>query len=175
MADEVSRPPGIIAEGIAGIALKFGSAASDLGALSAVSRKERLYRELYQTPVVLPQIPVTAGAGVLQPTDSSGPMTGQYWSIRRLVASGYSAGSVAVYRNAVITGTGAAAAAAGEILFTFPQAGAYTFGRGEMLLSPDDFLVFVATGITLITGQSGVSILGAADCLAAWLLPEYIG
>lgn len=143
--------------------------------LDGPSRKARLLQELHQTPIAPPQIPITTGAGVLQPTDLLGPMTGQYWSVRRLVSYGYSAGTVTVYRNATATGFGASAAAVGEILFTFPQAGTYTFGRGEILLRPDDNLLMLATGITLSSGYSGVQVYGDADVFSTWLLPDYIG
>lgn len=159
------------AEGIIGIAARFGGTAAEAGERAGAGRRERLYRELHQTPIVFPQVPVTAGAGSAQPTDQAGPMTGYYWSVRRLAASGFTAGSVTVWRNAVVTGPGTAI---GEQLFTFPQAGTYTFGRGEILLSPDDFLVLTAAGITLVTGQAGVSVIGSADILPALLLPDYL-
>lgn len=175
MAEETSRPPGLIAQGVLGIMAQFGATADTIRDLPAESRKVRLASELYQTPIAPEQIPITSGAGVLYPTDQLGPMTGEYWSVRRLVTYGYSAGTVTVYRNAVVTGTGSDAAAVGEQLFTFPQSGTYTFGRAEILLRPDDFLVLVATGITLASGQSGVTVYGDADRFPSWLLPEYIG
>lgn len=171
----VSRPPGVVAEGVVALAARFGAVAADRGQLTGAERKAKLFAEMYQTPLVVPQIPITTSAGVLVAgNNQGGPVTGQYWSIRRMVTSGYTAGTVTVYRNAAVTGTGASAAATGEILFTFPQAGTYTFGRGEMELTPDDYLVFVATGVTLATGYTGVQISGSADAYAAWLRPEYL-
>lgn len=107
-------------------------------------------------------------------TDLLGPNTGFHWSIRRMVASGFTAGTVTVYRNAVQTTFGAAPAYTGEIFFVFPQAGTYTFGRNEMLLEPDDSLSVSATGITLVAGAPGVQLAGAVDQLESWLLPDYI-
>lgn len=174
MSDVVSRPPGFAAEGILAIGARIGAAVSAHSQLTSEERKSRLFAEMYQTPIVLPNLVITTSAGVLIPTDQAGPMTGQYWSVRRLVASGYSAGTVTVYRNATVTAQGASAAVVGEILFTFPQAGTYTFGRGEMELAPDDFLVILATGVTLNTGAPGIQITGTADVYSAWLRPEYL-
>lgn len=173
-AAEVSRPPGIAAEGVISIAAGFAGIGDRIRECSAADRKMRLAAELYQTPIAPPQIPVNTGNGLLQPTDQTGPMTGQYWSVRRLVSYGYSAGTVTVFRNATPTGYGANAAAIGEQLFTFPQAGTYTFGRGEMLLRPDDNLLFLAQGVTLNSGQTGITVYGDADCFSSWLLPDYI-
>lgn len=171
---EVSRPPGFAAQGVLSIGAAFGRMADAIRDMSAADRKMRLASELYQTPVAPMQIPISGTAGVLQATDQLGPMTGQYWSVRRLVAYGYSAGTVTVYRNALVTGTGSSAAAVGEQVVTFPQSGTYTFGRGEFLMRPDDFMVLVATGVTLATGQTGITIYGDADCFSSWLLPDYI-
>src|SRR5215469_16316192 len=55
-----------------------------------------------------------------------------------------------------------------------PQAGTFTFGRGEMMLQPDDTMVFVATGITTTTGFNGPQIGGRADCFIQELQPEYL-
>lgn len=163
------------AQGVLAIGAAFTAIAGKIGGMNADDRKMCLASELYQTPIAPQQIPIGSNTGgVLAPSDLTGPMTGQYWSVRRLVAYGYSAGTVTVYRNATITGTGSSAAAVGEQLFTFPQAGTYTFGRGEILLRPDDFLVLVATGVTLTSGQGGITIYGDADCFSSWLLPDYI-
>src|SRR5215469_1282399 len=85
---------------------------------------KKLYESMHQVPISAPQIPITAGAGTLQIYDGLGPTTGFVWSVRMLNAQGFSAGTINVYRN--ISG--------GELLFTFPQAGTFTFGRGEMML-----------------------------------------
>ena len=125
---------------------------------------KKLYESMHQVPISAPQIPITAGAGTLQIYDGLGPTTGFCWSVRMLNAQGFSAGTINVYRN--ISG--------GELLFTFPQAGTFTFGRGEMMLQPDDTMVFVAAGITTTTGFNGPQIGGRADCFIQELQPEYL-
>lgn len=170
----MSRPPGLAAAGLAAISVRFGQAAASLESAGPEGRKARLAAEMYQTPIAPQQIPVTGSAGLLASGDQMGPMTGYYWSVRRIVTYGYSAGSVTVYRNAVATGFGANAAAIGEQLITFPQAGTYTFGRGEILLRPDDNMMLVAAGVTLAAGQGGITVYGDADCFPSWLLSSYL-
>lgn len=152
----------------------FGKEARERHDLGEAGRKNRLYRQMHQVPIAPPLIVPTPTAGFLQGFDTTGPQTGFNWSVRRLVASNFTAGTVTIYRNAVQTTFGAAPAATGEILFQFPQAGTYTFGRGEMLLEPDDFMLFTCAGITLTAGQSGVLVYGSADQFESVLLPEYL-
>lgn len=172
---------GFTLDGCARLAAGFGDAArtirgdgihTDQGLPD--EHHHKLYRQIHQVPIVPPPLIPNAGNGVVFAQDSMGPNTGYHWSIRRLVATGYSAGTVSIYRNAVQTGFGAAAAVTGELLFTFPQAGTFTFGRNEMLLEPDDSLVVAATGISLNAGASFIQVIGSADQLESWLLPDYI-
>jgi hypothetical protein len=151
------------------IAVQLGRIADGMD--QAARRRQKMAEAIRQIPIAPPQIPITAGSGALQMADLLMPKTGFNWSLRRLVAFGFSAGTVTVYKNATIAG---GVAVAGEILVTFPSAGTDTFGRGEMLLMEQDQLVFAATGITLSAGFPGVQINGAADCFEAWLLPDYL-
>jgi hypothetical protein len=122
-------------------------------------RRLKLFQQIHQVPILPPQITLTAGAGTLQLNDMLAPKAGYMWSLRRITANGFSAGTVTAYKDA----------SGGEILFTFPSAGTYTFGRGEMLLDQNSPVVFVAAGIT-----GTVQIAGAADNFERWLLPEYL-
>lgn len=112
---------------------------------------------LQQLPVFSP---VLNGSGTIDSPDGLMAKTGYHWSIRRLSAVGFTAGTVTVYNSA----------AGGEVLFPFAQAGTATFGRGEMLLQPGDRLVAVCAGIT-----GTVQLTGRADCFESWYLPYYIG
>jgi hypothetical protein len=136
-------------------------------------RKAKLFQSLHQVPVGPLQVPITAGAGVLQLTEMSGPKAGFMWSIRRLTASGYTAGSVIAYRNGAVIG--GAIAAGSEPLIPFTVAGTNFIGRGEALLDQNDALIIVCTGITLASGFSWVQINGAADNFNRELLPDYLG
>jgi hypothetical protein len=152
--------------GVAQIAAGFGQAGRDAADLGGTSRKLRLMAELQQVPLNPPLLVPSGGTGgTLQMADLLSPKAGFYWSLRRLSSWGYSGGTITVYKNA----------SGGEVLFVYPQAGTYTFGRGELLLNPNDQLVFVAAGITTSAGVAGVQVGGAADCFPSWLLPEYIG
>lgn len=141
-------------------------------------RRKALFQQLHQIPFVF-QIPITAGAGVYQMNDLVMPKAGYMWAIRNFAASGYSAGSVAAYKGAVIVG--GALVGTGHP-FPFSAAGTATIGRGELVLDQGEALVFAAgtavpggTAITLVTGYAGVQINGQADCFERWLLPDYLG
>jgi hypothetical protein len=135
---------------------------------SSLERQERtahrLMQALHQVPVGPSQIPIAAGAGTLVQDPAMGPNTGYYWSVRRLAVWGFTAGVVNVYLNAI----------GGELLPPFPAAGVSTFGRGELLLNPNDNLTFQATGITLASGFSAVQIAGVADNGELWTMPQYL-
>jgi hypothetical protein len=115
---------------------------------------------LRQVPLAVPGIPLSAGAGTMDQAQSLGPPQGYYWSVRRLTATGFTAGTVTAFIDST----------AGEPVVPFPQAGVFTFGRGEILLHPMSRLVISATGIT-----GTVQLYGAADAFEDWYLPEYLG
>ena len=158
--------------GVAALEAKFSKPGQDFEDGQWHGAPQSYMRE-HQVPIVCPQLIPVSGAAVGLTNDQMGPMTGWYWSIRRLEANGFTAGTVAVYKNAVQTGFGANAALTGELLFTFPQAGTYTFGRREMLLNPDDNISLVCTGATLAAGITGITVGGAADQFPTWYLPHY--
>jgi len=112
------------------------------------------------------QITLSGGAGTLDLPDKFAAKTGYMWSVRRLTARGWTAGTVTAYRNST----------SGEPVAPWPDPGGsaggavFTFGRGELLLKPGDRLVFAAAGIT-----GTVNVWGVADCFESWYLPFYIG
>lgn len=136
------------------------------------NRRQRLYESLHQVPQGPAQIPINGGAGVLSLPDVFQCKTGYCRSVRRLTASGFTAGSVTTYLNGLLVG--GVLVGTPEPVAPFPQAGVLTFGRGELLLQQDDTLTFAATGITLSSGFAGVQINGIADEFEAWLLPDYL-
>ena len=160
--------------GCAQIGAGFGQAAAESLGLDGADRRRRLYEQMHQVPIIVPPLVPNTGAGVVFAQDQMGPTTGHHWSVRRLAAWGWTAGTVTVYRNAVQTGFGAAATLTGEQWFTFPQPGTFTFGRGEMLLEPDDSLLISCSGVTLATGAQGITVQGSADQFQSWLLPDYL-
>jgi hypothetical protein len=135
-------------------------------------RRAKLFEQLHQVPISPPQITITSSAGVLASVDLLSPKAGYMWSIRRLTATLFTAGTVLAYKNGFVQGT---TAVGGEPVAPFSAAGVLMFGRGELLLDQNDQLVFTASGITLASGSTGVQINGAADCFERWLLPEYLG
>lgn len=129
--------------------------------------RQRMAQAVRQIPL---NFPALNAAGIMDARDSLMAKTGFFWSIRRIVATGFTAGTVTVYRNGYGTG--------GEVLQVFtatagaitPNNGTITPGRGEMLLNPGDAIVVGTSGLT------GTPVLyGAADCFEQWYLPYYIG
>jgi hypothetical protein len=159
----------------------FGVAASAMleigrrnaGPAADSQARARAFERLHQVPVGAVQVPLTGGNGAYQMADLLSPKAGFMWGVRRLTASGYSAGTVVVYKNGSVVG--GAYTGGGEPMAPFAAAATLTFGRGEFLLDQNDQLIIVCTGITLLAGYGGVQVQGAADCFERWLQPEYMG
>lgn len=140
----------------AGVGLGQGAG----GALDALAPPRRPCNPVRQVPLSF-GIPVSGGAGTFTGLIGyQGPPVGWYWSIRRLTAQGFTAGTVNIYSVSVT----------GEILVPFAQAGTATFGRGEELMHPQSYLVAQASGIT-----GTVTLYGRADAFPDWYLSEYLG
>lgn len=130
-----------------------------IGALTDKLSGEAEFRKkksetLYQVQI----IGQLSGSGTLDNPSQLMPVAGRCWSVRRLTAFGWSAGSVTVYINGL------------EPAAPFATPGVETYGRGEFLLMPHDKLTIVASGIT-----GSVTVMGVADCFGEWYLPHYIG
>jgi hypothetical protein len=130
------------------------------------------WNRIHQVPIGPLQIAITAGAGVYQVPDMTAVRAGFMQSIRRLTASGFSAGTVAVYKSGAVVG--GVFLGGGEPISAFAAAGINTLGRAEGLMDMGDNLIFVCTGITLSTGFAGVQINGASDCFTRDFLPDYL-
>jgi hypothetical protein len=131
-------------------------------------REERVrlaFQKVHTVPIAPGLISLTAGAGTLDTggQGQAGPMGGYCWSVKRLSALGFTAGTV----NAYINGSAAALDAQPDI--PWASAGMYTFGNGEVILMPQDRLIFTASGIT---GE--VLIKGSAVELPVALLPWFL-
>ena len=172
--EATSRPPGIAAGGIMAIAGRFSQPRE--------SGKLALMQSMTQVPFTAP-IVISASAGSVGSYNGNGPMSGYYWSLRRVQVQGFSAGSLICYRNGELSGnTGGVAQGiqsgsligTPEVMFPVPSAGTFTFGAGEQLLNPCDWMTFVATGITLATGYGVVLLQGTADCFPSYLLGDYL-
>lgn len=124
------------------------------------AERARMMTVIRQVPLSTPQMTLNAGAGTIDIPDLLMVRTGYYWSVRRLTLSGWSAGSVTVWKNN----------AGGEVLLAFPVPSTATLGRGEVLLEPGARLTVTAAGIT-----GSVQMYGAADMFEDWYLPYYLG
>lgn len=133
-----------------------------LGSLAAGIKAEQDWRRkcagaIQQVPIVSTQL---AGSGTIDQPDAMMAKTGYIWGIRRLTVTGFSAGTVTIYKNA----------AGGEPVAPFPAAAVFTYGKGQLLLMPGERLVIVGSGIT-----GTVQLWGTADCFESWYLPYYLG
>lgn len=100
-----------------------------------------------------------------------GPPSGWFWDITSLTTSGFTAGAVAVTRNAPFI-TPAGGAYGIEPVGTFTQAGIITYPqKGTPLLDGSERLVFTVT--SALTGSCQVS--GTVIAVPAERISEYLG
>lgn len=105
------------------------------------------------------QIPLVAGAGNLQLFNVFGPQMPYWWDLRTLSFWGFSAGTVSAFMNN-LNGE--------QVALAVTTPGQFTWS-GQMLMSPQDDLLFSATGVT---GVVNVTVR-AIEVETAWL-PEYL-
>lgn len=125
--------------------------------LTALNKHHKRREEIVTQPPFGGAIALTGGNGTLDVGGMFEPPRGLIWSIRRLSATGYTAGSVSVTIDGL------------EPVAPFPSAGVFYFGQGNLLLEAGHRLVFTATGIT-----GAVNIFGRADQFPYWYLSEYL-
>ena len=172
MSTDQDAPPvgGFGLTGAAAIAAMFRGQANGNGCgRHPDAQKPIPFLTVHQAPIK-GFIPITAGAGSLTaPNNTLGPPTGFYWSVRRLSVTGFTAGVVYVLDSSVY----------GNQVVPYPLAATNTFGRGEVLLAPDSYLVFLASGITTAAqpnGQTyaGLIVDGTADLVHWTHLQSYL-
>jgi hypothetical protein len=145
-----------LAASIDGLSARIGGMCDRLDRQAAlIARANEAVR---QVPFVL-NVTLIAGAATINPS-TVGPDIGYYWSIRKLAAVNFTAGTV----NTYVDNTG------GEPILPFPTAAVATFGKCEQLLHPGSAIAVVAASIT-----GTVQIWGKADQFESWLLPWYMG
>jgi hypothetical protein len=135
---------------------------ASLGSLTKAIAREQQWRA--RQAEVIRQVPITApqagASGIIDSPDLLAVKTGYFWGVRRLTLSGFTAGTATIYLNST----------SGEPVAPFPQAGVFTFSKGQLIMHPGDRLVVQATGIT-----GYVQLNGAADLAELWYLPYYLG
>lgn len=125
-------------------------------------RRERLALAIHQVPIATQGL---AASGTIDAPQLWGPRAGFWWDCHRLTAAGFSAGTVAVYKNGVADGNQVAA---------FQSAGVVTNGKAQCLIGPGDRLIAVGTGITLNTGTSQWVLGGDAIQIESWAIFDYL-
>ena len=103
-------------------------------------------------------VTLTAGAGTTDAADMLGPHDPYWWDLRRFAAWGFTAGSVALFKNAT----------SGTQLGSLSAPGNITWSAQE-LLAPRDRLIIVASGITGAVQWE----VRAVEVESRWL-PEYL-
>lgn len=140
----------------AGIDISLGKIARHM---DRQARDEELLRQIVPILLTAPQILLAGGAGTLVQPDLLGPHDGYAWDVRRLVAAGFSAGTVTAYLNFQ---------ADENLLYTWAAAGPAFFST-SIILGDSDALIFTATGIT-----GTVTISGQAIQVPTLILPKYL-
>lgn len=161
LAPAAAGQPGLEAD--AQLSVQIGNLATALQR----ERSDAAARRIERSHAIFPfdfnpaTVPLAAGAGTLNSPGLYSPNEGYFWDIKKITAASFTAGSVAMYKDA-------ANDANSEVVFA--SAGSYFFGTGQLLLNSNDFLVFVAAGITGNVTISGRAIQVRADYLADYLL-----
>lgn len=152
-ADEIARRMGGAQAAVGGsLEVVLGRVARHL------DRQAREHDEMIQLLNVVPIAGILTATGTLDNPDMLGPKDGYWWDLRRLTLSGFSAGTVALYRNS----------ANGAQLANWTQTGEWTWSAAQWL-RPRDRMIFVATGIT-----GAVIVDGDAVEVSTRMLPQYV-
>lgn len=166
-------------EGMAAIGAAFGigaslgagtgGAAADVAAAGAgLTRRLRRQAMPFNLPPGL--LALTAVGSYLDLPAQFGPPSGWFWDITALSAYGWTAGSIAISKNAPIT-TAAGNPVAIEPVGSFTQAGVLTYPqRGMPLLDSSERLVFTVT--STLTGVAQIS--GQVIAIPAERIDEYL-
>jgi len=168
----VNEPP----DGIASIALQFGAGAAvgegaQEGALTVAGMPVRRPKP--------PVFPFSLPPGLLTGTtvgsfldlpEQFGPPSGWFWDVTSITLSGFTAGTVAVTRNAPFV-TAAGTPVAIDVVSAFTAAGVLAFPqKGNPLLDGNDRLVFTVTAA--ITGL--VQVSGTVIAVPVARIDEYL-
>lgn len=163
-------------DALASIALSFGAGAAvgdraEDGAL-AVAGMPRTRRKPPIFPFMLPPgiLTTTTVGSFLDLPDQFGPPMGWFWDVTSLSVAGFTAGAIAVTRNAPFV-TAAGNPVAIESVTSFTQAGVINFPQhGPPLLDGNERLIFTVTAA--ITGV--VQVSGAVIAVPASRIDEYL-
>jgi hypothetical protein len=162
-----SYSPGIMLDGgVAAIAARFGAGAAvalgdDAGgeAADAAGVPRRARR---REPVFEFDIPggLIQGSGTFSSPMAHGPRLGYVWDIVRLTVASFTAGTVSVYNSAAVDS---------QLIDVFAAAGSHFYGHRQHLIEPNQWLVWVAAGIT-----GNVTITGRAVMVPMSRYDEYV-
>jgi hypothetical protein len=148
----------------------IGEGADDMAAVAS-GRMRRPHRPAM--PFNLPPglLTATSVGSFLDLPQQFGPPSGWFWDITSISVTGFTAGAIAVTRNAPAV-TAAGGASAIEPIAAFAAAGTVNFPqKGMPLLDGSERLVFCVTGA--LTGTAQVS--GAVIAVPAERISEYLG
>jgi hypothetical protein len=157
-ADEVARR---IRDGGGAQAAVSGTLEVVLGRVAkALDRQAQRDMRLSQLVNVVPIMGALPGNGTLDYPDRYGPTDGFLWDVRRITVSGFSAGTVTLFKNDVNS------TQLYQWATTTPTEKTWS---SQLWLRARDRLIFVAAGIT-----GTVQLDGNAHLVSEQLLAEYI-
>lgn len=156
----------------AGLAAPAAGGAEDM-ALAGAGLPSRQVRRPFQSFSLPPGLLATTAAGTfLDLPMQFGPRSGWLWDITSLTAYGFTAGALAVTKNAPIQDTSGNPIAI-EPVGAFTTAGVIAFPQhGSPLLDATERLVFTVT--SALTAPAGVIISGSVILVPAERLSEYL-
>lgn len=167
-----------MSDALASIALSFGAGAglgqgADETAMAAAGMPvRRRCPPVFPFPLPPGVLVTTTVGSFLDLPGQWGPPTGWLWDITMLSVTGFSAGSVAVTKNAPSV-TAAGNPVAVEPVWTFAAQGVQAFPqKGNPLLDANDRLVFTVAGA--LTAPNGVIISGTVIAVPAARVDEYL-
>lgn len=143
---------------------------SDLMAAGAAGLARARKRPVMSINLPPGLLTATAVGSFLDLPPQFGPPTGWFWDVTALSAYGFTAGAIAVTKNAPLV-TAAGAPYAIEPVGSFSQAGVITYSQhGMPLLDSSERLVFTVT--SALTGQAQIS--GQVVVIPAERIDEYL-
>lgn len=155
----------------AGFGAGLGAGAGDAAAAAAglaLPRRVRRFVFNFNFPPGL--LTATTVGSYLDLPHQFGPRTGWYWDVVALSAYGFTAGALAVTKNAPLI-TAAGNPVAIEPVASFPQAGVQPFPRKAIpLLDQTERLVFTVTAA--LTGYAQIS--GSVTAIPAECINDYL-
>jgi hypothetical protein len=140
---------------MAKLAVSVDANTRELAAARSARDQSRQWQVIHPFKVQLPSL---AANGTVNYPDQAGPQSGFVWDVHKvIVGPAMTAGSISMFSQG-----------GGFQEYVFTSAGLLTYGKNQLPLWGNDWLIFVVTGLT---GTVNI-YLGGLE-MEAWYYPEY--